>query len=274
MPPTYRGNLGNLLQHWTWVEVVSTLQGCSMYRGKTLQLIDAHAMAPLAFRSDRAQDTDFQTVSARVEAEEPVVSRYESAWRNLSRESPSRYPSTAAFTTEVWNGPIHFVLCDRDAETAAAIQQWLDRPLLIERVAGREVHLGDWRHRFRRGLREVGDLTVFSFDPFMFDHHGPMKDSGHMWPDDLELVSNSISGFSNAVILQISTYTANNGNRQGRVFPVWQTGLARAELELLTQIAPNGNMMTAVFGRGLPTDCRNAITDNVSAIKFESWRAR
>lgn len=62
MMPTFRGNRGNLLQHWVLVELATILRNLSTPPVPQLCFIDAHAMAPLAARhpspGQTAQDFD------------------------------------------------------------------------------------------------------------------------------------------------------------------------------------------------------------------------
>ena len=49
--PTYRGNRGNLLQHWVLVELLARLQ---QQGPSNLSFIDTHSMSPRATRSAKA----------------------------------------------------------------------------------------------------------------------------------------------------------------------------------------------------------------------------
>ncbi len=58
----------------------------------------------------------------------------------------SAYPSTAAFTEALRDGPVMMVLCEQDRETADAIEAWIAGR--TERVRRAELARGDWRDRF------------------------------------------------------------------------------------------------------------------------------
>ena len=268
---SFRGNLGNLLQHWTWVELLTYLGTPHVVAGATLSLIDAHSMAPSATPSI-AHDADFSHAIEAVRHSRALESRYLMAWRNLTATEPTNYPSTAAFTEQLWDGPLNFLLCESNPETVASIQSWLDTDPGGGHIQHRDVAFGDWRTRFGHGLIEAGDLSLLSFDPYMFNRHGPTPKRGNMWPDDLDIVINSISNFLGPTLIQLSTYTANNNNSQGKVRPIWDARFAASGFDVLASIRPNGNMMTAVFGRNLSSGCAKVIREGLHERHFRNWR--
>ena len=98
--PTYRGNRGNLLQHWVLVELL----GCLRQQGiSKLCFVDAYSMSPTPVRSAKAATDqtapEFDLVRSRLA---DGRSAYERAWLALSQALPSEYPSSAAFVRHYW----------------------------------------------------------------------------------------------------------------------------------------------------------------------------
>src|SRR5262245_39562755 len=114
--PTYRGNRGNLLQHWVLVELLGYLRQEGI--GK-LCFIDAYSMSPRPTRSSKmATDQtapEFDRVRSTLAG---GGSAYEQAWLVLSQTLPSEYPSSAVFVQHCWGGDLHLLLCEADRETA------------------------------------------------------------------------------------------------------------------------------------------------------------
>ena len=104
--PTYKGNAGHLMQHWTL---------CDWYKhADGLNYIDAHAMAPLA--------TERQ-VWAKMAAESRLPNLGDSAvaWRawHQAHVCPRKgYPNSAAFVEQVWKGDFSMLLCEIDRRPA------------------------------------------------------------------------------------------------------------------------------------------------------------
>lgn len=89
---TYKGNAGNLMQHWTLSEILETAQRCGI---SELNYIDAHAMAPLAMPKNPAEiDPSFAQVKHNLPGQN---SRYEKEWHHLVAQDQDEYPSSAAF---------------------------------------------------------------------------------------------------------------------------------------------------------------------------------
>ena len=95
--PTYMGNVGHLMQHWTLCKLL-TIAADEDKRIPGLNFIDAHAMAPLArVMARRRRDDQFDGVRNRLPGQ---GSAYEWAWHHLA---PSvGYPNSAVFVEKVW----------------------------------------------------------------------------------------------------------------------------------------------------------------------------
>jgi len=247
--PTYKGNRGNLLQHWVLAELI-TLVGEEVQAPGRLCFIDAHAMSPYAARNANAGQTagDFDTVAGRLPGQD---TSYERAWRELSTQGSCRYPSSALFVRHLWRGALYLVLCEADAETADEIAEWL-RTVSADTLS--ELHRGDWRARFCRDFPNGCAAYLISFDPYMFDRHGPpaSPNQGNMWPSDIVRAGAAVLGLGQGpVVLQLSTYSANNANSQDEVISSIEPLFNAAELQLAATVRADGNMMSMVFARNM-----------------------
>jgi hypothetical protein len=246
--PSYKGNRGNLLQHWVLAELTMMLQESVQPEGP-LCFIDAHAMSPYAVRNANPGQTaaDFDRVAGRLPGQSTA---YEQAWHALRSEGRCRYPSSASLVHHLWRGPLHLVLCEVDEDTANEIGAW-------QQTLGPDpgkLHRGDWRVRFRHDLPAGPAAYLLSFDPYMFDRHGPpaSPNPGNMWPSDVLRVGAAVLDFADRpTVLQLSTYSANNANSQADVIKSIEPILAVAGLELAATVRADGNMMSLVFVRGV-----------------------
>lgn len=263
--PTYRGNRGNLLQHWLLAELVGLLRKEVQPLGR-LCFFDAHAMSPFAVRAANPGQTgrEFDIVAASLPGQRTI---YEQAWHELS-QGPVQYPSSAVFVQHLWRGPLLLVLCEADKPTANEIAEW-QRTLPPESVL--ELYRGDWRSRISQGFPAEEAAYLISFDPYMFDRHGPPSDpnSGSMWPSDISHVGAavlSLEGEGTPVVLQLSTYSANNANRQKDVVSTIEPLFTATGLELAATVRADGNMMSMVFTRNI-----SKIADAGLEQRFATW---
>ncbi len=248
---TYKGNAGNLMQHWTLCELL-TIAG---RHALELSFLDAHAMAPYAHKRTGADDR-----FDRVRAGLPGQSIYEQAWYSLAQQRGDGYPNSAAFVREIWKGHSSLLLCEADGPTADEIDSWLN--------GSPELFRGDWRERFRMGLPDA-PLTLISFDPNMYDRHGPPKTPKpeNMYPRDLYAVVDAVSGVSGGVLMQLSTYSANHANAQKDVCSSVNSILEEGRFTLAAVAPANGNMMSLVYSRNVAWSNELA---NLPG-RFEEW---
>ncbi len=250
--PTYRGNRGNLMQHWVLVEVTTILRNLRMPPVPQLCFIDAHAMAPFATRHPCPGQTgrDFDAVRDSLPGQRSL---YEHRWLDSTWEDRTRYPSSAVLVRAAWDRPLNLVLCEHDADTAQAICSWLDTLDPVE--TSHELYQGDWRDRFRCGIPADMAAYLFSFDPYMFDRHGPGANPtpGNMYPQDLLRIGAALLDLPpRPTIVQLSTYSANNRNRQDDVISAVGPFFDAAGYSLLSCVRADGNMMSLVFSRHVP----------------------
>ena len=271
---TYKGNNGNLMQHWTLCEVLHIAQK----QGVTdLNYIDAHTMAPLATRRTD-WDPVFDSVRARLAN---GMSVYERAWDSLDPNMDG-YANSAAFVTEVWKGDYSLLLCEIDRNTSDEIESWLSGVRKRQACKATELALSDWRRRFKNGLPSPTDvglgsdsLTLLSFDPNMIGistNKGlPKEKPWNMYPQDLELVANAVQALPGQVLLQLSTYTANGGNSQDDVAPLVDCRLGAYGFERVAKVRVNGHMMSLIYTRGIEQDSKWAAELGTLHKDFQSW---
>ena len=262
--PTFRGNRGNLLQHWVLVELVGGLRERGLSK---LCFVDAYSMSPTATRSPKATTDqtapEFDRVRARL-AE--GCSAYEHAWRLLTQSLRSEYPSSATFVRHCWESDLHLLLCEADPTTADEIASWLSS--LDERATSFELHQGDWRERFARAMPTAFDAYCISFDPNMYDRHEVQSPKPeNMYPSDIATVGKTIGTLQGTpILIQLSTYSVNGANSQSNVFDnlvpkFTEFGFAT------TYVRADNSMMSFIFSRGVP------VASDLEE-RFQSWLAR
>ncbi len=242
--PTYKGNRGNLLQHWVLAELVTSLENQGG-AGAELCFIDAHSMSPYATRDLTPGSTagDFEIVRNRLPGQ---GSTYERAWRELVAEERVEYPTSAMFVRHLWPGPLQMILCEADTVTADDIIEW-QRTLPIESQI--ELHRGDWRTRLRDDLPRTAACLV-SFDPYMIIGENPAAPmQGHMYLQDLVRAAAGILDIqSGPLLVQLSTYSAQN-NSQDEIVAIVEWIMAAVGLELVDAVRASGHMMSMVLTR-------------------------
>ena len=210
----YKGNVGNLMQHWTLCEVLEAAQE----HATGLSFIDAHAMAPLA-GTRTGQDTAFDSVKDALPGQKSV---YEQAWYRLLPEQHDAYPNSAVLVQAVWKGDYSMLLCEKEPGTADEIDSWLPGARKSPKCKAANLFRGDWRARFEKGLPSPntaglpdGSLSLVSFDPYMCSRHSPRRQpAGNLYPNDLKLAVCALDGVRGGVLVQLSTYSANGDNPQ------------------------------------------------------------
>ena len=267
---TYKGNAGNLMQHWTLCELLDI----AGKHTSGLNFIDAHAMAPLA-RERTSTDPKFSRVQEGLSRKK---SPYEEAWQRLVPKGQG-YPNSAAFVKKVWNGNFSLLLCETDPSTIEEIKPWLKRVEKSERCKSAKLLQGDWRKGFEDGLpspSEVGlpddSLTLVSFDPYMYNRHQLTKpknekQKGNLYPEDIELALCAMSNLKGGILLQLSTYSANYCNSQKDVIPSLNEILEPSAFKLCARVRVDGNMMSLVYACKVSWKAELADLPN----RFKEW---
>ena len=280
--PTYKGNVGNLMQHWTLCELLNIAN--RHYEIPGLNFIEAHAMAPIAHK--RTEDNldrraPFNVVRAGLPGQ---LSAYERAWHHLAPRGG--YPNSANFVQQVWTRKLSLLLCEKDLHTIGALRSWLPR---IQAQPNRRVATVcrcDWRKRFRLGLPTPADaglpsesLTLVSFDPDLISWHPRprrlnQEQGRSVYPEDLEEVRGQLAGFDGRVIIQLSTYSAQN-NREDLVARMVYDKLARGPngFDHSATVRVDGHMRSMVYARGLNDDQWTTQLGNLPE-HFCCWRNR
>lgn len=254
----YKGNDGNLMQHWTLCEMLTVAQR----HASCLTYVDAHAMAPAASIRTERNEKRRQTFDCARDGRPGQESIYEQSWRRLDPRGQT-YPNSAAFVQDVWKGRISMLLCEMEPTTAEALRNWAqDRPAVT-------VVEGDWRDTFDRGLPNA-PLTLLSFDPYMYNRHPRKRNPGNLYSSDLERLLRALSTVQGGVLVQLSTYAANDDNPQGAVISSANTILATGGFCLAAVVPVDGQMMSLVYVRGL--DWSVELVDIPE--RFDEWLAK
>jgi hypothetical protein len=243
--PVFRGNKGNLLQHWVFCEVLDACRGTV----SRIDFIDAHAMAPLADERPKLDATAglFDCVHEHLPGEGTA---YELAWHALAPDACC-YPNSAAFLTQVWQADYALVLCESEPATVRALETWRETVAARERCVRLEIVNGDWRDRYREGFAPEGDLTLLSFDPYVVSRTYAVRDAANMYQSDLELVGSATQSIPGRVLMQLSTYSVNGENSQEVVTEAVTSTLQPFGLQLVALVRTDGEMMSLLLGRGI-----------------------
>ena len=258
--PSYRGNIGNLLQHWVLCELVE----CCGYEWPKLRFVDGYSMAPLATERPTSHWSSQLFDHARDRAKRDSI--YERTWSSLNRGA-SGYPSSAAFLAALWQGQYSMVLCEYDDVTVGELRRWKADREREPRCGGVEVAAGDWRRRFETAVANADPLFL-SFDPDMFSCSDASDDGRKMTSSDLARIVRVVPA-TGPVVMQLSTYSANGANTQAKVKAAVRAGLDGAGLQLLAVVQTDEQMMSMILGRS----CPDALVERISAMpkRFESW---
>ncbi len=271
--PTYKGNAGHLMQHWTLCELLHIAHNQGV---QGLSFIDAHAMAPLAITREDNNDR-FDHVRDGLPGRRSV---YERAWHHQAPKAG--YPNSAAFVDQVWQGDFSLLLCETDQATIAELDPWLEVVDRSNRCMNAELYPGNWRDKFRLpeglpnptdlGLSD-GSLTLVSFDPYMYNRnhqYAVMADpeEGNLYPDDVRLARNVLHQLTGGIVIQLSTYSAMDNNRQPAVTFSLDQILLLNNFDRHEPVVLDGNMMSLVYTRNVPW--ANELVD--LPVRFNEWR--
>ena len=254
--PFFKGNDGNLMQHWVLCELLAAARNDTT----RLTFIDAHAMAPVATQSPN-HSARFDAVFEHLPGQK---SSYEQAWQALSTK-PDTYPNSANFVNHIWGPPgvCSMLLCECDEHTVSLLRSWAVEHNDVEI----DIAPGDWRRRFDCALPKQDGLVFISFDPYMFNRHRCKENPGHMYPTDLDRVVEATRSYSGSILLQLSTYSANGDNSQNLVAESIRSRLKPSGFEEVASVRPNGNMMSLLYQRHV------AFSEELTGLpcRFQKW---
>ena len=259
--PTYMGNVGHLMQHWTLCKLL-TIAADEDKRIPGLNFIDAHAMAPLArVMARRRRDDQFDGVRDRLPGQ---GSAYEWAWHHLA---PSvGYPNSAVFVEKVWQRDFSLLLCETDWPTVAELGEWCDSVSRLDRCKDAKLSPGDWRNRFDKGLPSPGEvclldgsLTLVSFDPDWYDYTAMFAVQGNgrkIYPDDLQnRVLPALQGIEGSILVHLPTYALPQGGTLDDVIAAVDPLMAQSDFVRpcdAVLIPNNIRMMSLIYARNVP----------------------
>jgi len=72
-----------------------------------------------------------------------------------------------------------------------------------------------------------------------------------MYPGDLNIAMNSLKNVKGAILIQLSTYSANNDNPQNKVMETIDKNIAPHGFSRIAVVKADGNTMSLVYGRNL-----------------------
>ena len=240
--PYFKGNDGNLLQHWVLCERLTLARKYTT----RLAFVDAYSMAPVAIHRTEKRATRSGRFDAVFEHLPGQRSPFEQAWQAVSPERGT-YPDSANFVLHLWRPPSVFsmLLCERDVQTVSLLRSWAVEHGNIE------IPRGDWRSRFAWPLPKQDGLVFISFDPYMFNRRRCRKNPGNMYPYALDKVIEATRSYSGNVLLQLSTYSTNDDNSQDAVAECIRSRLAFGGFEEVAIVKPNASMMSLLYQRGV-----------------------
>lgn len=187
--------------------------------------------------------------------------------RNPLAPNVHEYPNSASFVAAIWRARYAMFLCESDQATVLRLRSWANVAREFPGCDGIEVAEGDWRTYITGPLLPSSDLTVFSFDPYMFDRHGSGRNPGNMDPSDLDRISAEVDRVQGSVIVQLTTYSANNDNAQPQVRGSVTSRLAQSGLKEVAVVRADGNMMSMIFERQVV----GATSLGDLADRFQAW---
>lgn len=265
---TFKGNKGNLVQHWTLCELL-LIANC---HHASLNYIDAHSMAPLA-----AERKDGNPVFGGVQDNRTAgQSAYEKAWASLAPPPSDAYPNSANFVQHLWRGDLSMLLCEKDEGIAAGLEAWVTGLRQSGRLHSGKVHCGDWRDQFRQSLPSPADvglpgdaLTLVSFDPDLVSKSlgRGNKDGRKIYPKDLDTIGEALAKVEGAVVVQMSTYSVNGGNSQKVIAPLVEKHLGVCGFKYVAKTRTGCDMMSLVYARDVGwAEQLNGLGD-----RFDEW---
>lgn len=241
------------MQHWTLCEVLRIAQDSGV---RALNYIDAHAMAPMGLVCT-SPDERFTRVQTGLPGRQSL---YELAWWEIVPMGVDWYPNSAHFVEHMWEGQFALLLCETEEYIAQWLGSWLSVVASEQQCTKAECCHDDWRSRFAQGLPSPMDvglegdaLTLLSFDPYMISHSVSPSQycPGYLYPGDLEAIGRLTAGLGGAVLMQLSTYTANGGNSQKVIAPLTDTVLSQYGFDRAAKVRTDGNMMSLIYTRNV-----------------------
>lgn len=267
-----KGNRGNLLQHWVLCELLHRL---GQQEFKHLSLTCTHSMAPWSVPERRGDDDThycrrvFNAARTRAAADRSSV--YESAWHMISPNRGLPYPSTALFAPQVWKTRLTLALCEASVPVADEIDGWLGTREVRERVAHSALLRGDWRTWVPGPLfiSPDADCLYVEMDPYRYDSRDrtvrKSTDPATVYPEDLTLLAQAFGKEERPLILQLSSFSAQNGNNPDVIEASARRSLEPHRFVFRDRVTVDGQMVSLVFVRNM------TVTGGVLQPSFSAW---
>jgi hypothetical protein len=252
-----KGNRGNLMQHWTFAEVIEFLK----QQFKSMHFITTHSMAPWTIPIKAKEGhcrRVFRQAGRRLgNLERPSI--YEQHWKSLAVKSGLPYPSSAVFFASLWpanQGSI--AICEFDATTANEIDGWIVNDDIADRFLHHVVFQGDWRYSIRSPQiwNNTAECQFIEMDTMRYsiDLRAERKKSqpATLYPEDVELLLSQIPSSPKCTVIMISSFSNQSGS-----MPLDQqrnslaTILVRGDFKLQADVRVGHEMASFVFTRGL-----------------------
>ncbi len=251
-----KGNRGNLLQHWVLCELLHRLAQRDF---KHLSLTCTHSMAPWSVPERLEEEDDhrcrrvFNVARTREAAERGSV--FEEAWFALSPGAGRPYPSSAALVQHVWRSKLSLTLCEASLPVADEIDGWLGSREVRARIAHSALLRGDWRGAATGPLflDPDADCLYIEMDPYRYDSRrkGVRKqtDTATVYPEDLTLLTHIVDAEERPIILQLSSFSAQNGNSPRVIEASVRGVLEPCRFVFREIVAVDGQMLSLIFTR-------------------------
>jgi hypothetical protein len=263
-----KGNRGNLMQHWTLCECLSRLN--SHY--DRLHFVSTHSMAPWSvpvkkIESDHCRDTFCRAGQRLIERLDP--SAYEIAWRSLSLSDGVPYPSSAQLVCRTWSGDLSLALCEYEHSVSTEIEGWLDLPQTKDRSVTSVLMRGDWRVSIGSPLvkNTEHECIYIEMDPMRYDSRRKRtqefikgrktSDPQAVYPEDMEGLMAHLSGVTEPIIIQLSSFSTQNANSLDRKRESLGEVLLANGFGHLYETAVGDQMASFVFHRSTPLQNEN-----------------
>jgi hypothetical protein len=249
---TCKGNRGNLMQHWVFSEALSRISDLAHEHPL---LVCTHSMSPKSAVS--SADRHFKLACGRLKKDQDQHSHYEMAWRALTNDTGQPYPNSAALAVEIWKRKLSVLLCEFDSGRAQEIKDWLGSREIAPRLDWKECHQGDWRKRIELEITYPSSVDVLYIeqDPMVFSCSSLTKPTSrqraNVYPCDIRLLFLALRQVRLPIVYQLSSFSANGGNTHEATIPVLDKLLTEEQFVLEARVAPDGNMISHVYSRGL-----------------------
>lgn len=283
---TFKANVGNLMQHWTFCETLGAIEETS--QRPDLFFLCTHSMAPGSQPGPRNSNPvlhqHFDRVLQRTFGGNADGCAYAQAWRALSGPAGLPYPSSAAFAVNRWRGGLSLWLCENSAPVAAEISNWWNRDDFPRNLLGRRIHERGWQACFQRPQQgrqqEERELLVerasqckiafIECDPDMvITQEGTRRDNPRIiYYEDVFTIAQLATELDIPVVIQISSYSTQFNNPPEQVRDVVSRVMDENGFALRASVAVENTMTSLIYSNG-PTLWNDA-PEHLSA-SFNDW---